>query len=127
LPGYVFRRSDPAIVGIEILGGTIKPGYPLMRADGVSIGNIMQIRDRDNVLKEAYKGQRVAISIKGKVMVGRQIDEGDVLYTDIPREHVTTWLSKYRNELRDDESIVLEEIINLKKRQDPFYGFIPYR
>lgn len=27
LPGFVFRRSDPAIVGVEILGGVIKPRY----------------------------------------------------------------------------------------------------
>jgi len=103
LPGYVFRRSDPAIVGIEVLGGTIKPGYPLMRSDGAEVGVVMQIRDRDNVLKQAVIGQRVAISIKGKVMIGRQIDEGDVLYTDIPKEHVVVWLTRYKSELRDDE------------------------
>lgn len=124
LPGYVFRRSDPAIVGIEVLGGTIKPGYPLMRSDGAEVGVVMQIRDRDNVLKQAVIGQRVAISIKGKVMVGRQIDEGDVIYTDIPKEHVVVWLTKYRNELRDDEKSVLEEIIKIKRKTDPLYGFV---
>jgi len=66
LPGYVFRRSDPAIVGIEVLGGTIKPGYPLMRSDGAEVGVVMQIRDRDNVLKQAVIGQRVAISHQGQ-------------------------------------------------------------
>lgn len=124
LPGYIFRRSDPAIVGIEVLGGTIKPGYPLMRYDGVFVGNIMQIRDRDNVLGEASIGQRVAISIKGKVLVGRHIDENDVLYTDIPKEHVIVWLTKYQNELREDEVGVLKEIISIKRRQDPLYGFV---
>ncbi|MEM4602122.1 MAG: translation initiation factor IF-2, partial [Desulfurococcaceae archaeon] len=87
LPGYVFRRSDPAIVGVDIVSGTIKPGYSLMRGDGVNIGVVMQIRDRDNVLKEAVRGQRVAISIKGKLMIGRQVHEGDLLFTDIPNEH----------------------------------------
>ncbi len=124
LPGYVFRRSDPAIVGIEVLGGTIKPGYPLMRSDGAEVGVVMQIRDRDNVLKQAVIGQRVAISIKGKVMIGRQIDEGDVLYTDIPKEHVVVWLTRYKSELRDDEKSVLEEIIKIKRKTDPLYGFV---
>lgn len=124
IPGYVFRRSDPAIVGIEVLEGTIKPGYPLMRSDGVSIGNIMQIRDRDNVLKEARKGQRVAISIKGKILIGRHVDEGDVLYTDIPREHVTQWLTLYQEELTDDEKKALKEIINIKRSSDPLYGMV---
>jgi translation initiation factor 5B len=124
IPGYVFRRSDPAIVGVEVLEGTIKPGYPLMRSDGVSIGNIMQIRDRDNVLREARKGQRVAISIKGKVLIGRHVDEGDVLYTEIPREHVTQWLTLYSEELSDDEKKVLKEIISIKRSSDPLYGMV---
>lgn len=124
LPGYVFRRSDPAIVGIEVLEGTIKPGYPLMRDDGVEVGSIMQIRDRDNVLKQAITGQRVAISIRGKVMVGRHIDEGDILYTDIPKDHVVVWLTKYSGELREDEKRALEEIIRIKRRSDPLYGFV---
>jgi translation initiation factor 5B len=124
IPGYVFRRSDPAIVGIEVLGGTIKPGYPLIRDDGFEVGSVMQIRDRDNVLKQAVVGQRVAISIKGKVMVGRQIDEGDILYTDIPKEHVVVWLTKHHGELRDDEKTVLDEIIKVKRKSDPLYGFV---
>lgn len=122
LPGYIFRRSNPAIVGIEVLGGVIKPGYPLMREDGVRIGTIMQIRDRDQALKEARAGMEVAISIKGRVLVGRHIDEGDILYTDIPKDHVKQWLTKYKNELSDDEKSVLNEIIKIKRKQDPFYG-----
>lgn len=122
LPGYIFRRSNPAIVGIEVLGGVIKPGYPLMREDGARVGTIMQIRDRDQVLKEARAGMEVAISIRGRVLVGRHIDEGDILYTDIPKDHVKQWLTKYKNELSDDEKSVLNEIIKIKRKQDPFYG-----
>jgi len=124
LPGYVFRRSDPAIVGVEVLGGVIKPGYPLMREDGTSLGVIMQIRDRDNVLKEARVGQAVAISIKGRVMIGRHVDEGDIMYTDIPRDHVVKLLTKFKNELSNDELMVLNEIIKVKRKQDPLYGLI---
>lgn len=124
LPGYIFRRSNPAIVGVEVIGGVIKPGYPLMRKDGMRLGTIMQIRDRDNVLKEARAGQSVAISIRGRILVGRHVDEGDILYTDIPKQHVHLWLTKYKNELSDDEKMVLKEIIEIKKKQDPFYGLV---
>jgi len=124
IPGCVFRRSEPAIVGVEVLNGIIKPGYPLMRSDGMNLGVIMQIRDRDIVLKEARVGQSVAISIRGRVMIGRHIDEGDVMYTDIPREHVKQWLTKYRVELSNDELIVLKEIIDIKRKIDPFYGLV---
>lgn len=124
LPGFVFRRSDPAIVGVEVLEGTIRSGYPLMKDDGEDIGTIMQIRDRDNVLKEAKSGQQVAISIKGKVLVGRHIDEGDVLYTSVPATHVKVWLSKYKTHLSESELKALEEIIKIKRNKDPFYGLI---
>jgi translation initiation factor 5B len=95
-----------------------------MRDDGVPIGSIMQIRDRDNVLGEARRGQQVAISIKGKVLVGRHVDEGDVLYTDIPREHVVQWLTVFSNELTEDEKRALAEIIKIKRAQDPLYGVV---
>jgi translation initiation factor 5B len=123
LPGYVFRRSDPVIVGVEVLGGVIKPGYPLMRSDGRRIGEIMQIRDRDKVLREARAGQEVAISIRGRVLVGRHVDEGDILYTDVPSEHARMLQSRFSGEISDDEKLVLDEIIKIKRRSNPLYGF----
>ncbi len=124
LPGYIFRRSNPAIVGVEVIGGVIRPGYPLMRQDGMRLGIIMQIRDRDNVLKEAKTGQSVAISIRGRILVGRHVDEGDVMYTDVPKEHAKLWLTKYKRELSGDEKMVLHEIIKIKRKRDPLYGLV---
>lgn len=122
IPGYVFRRSNPAIVGVEVLGGVIKPGYPLMREDGKRIGTIHQIQDRGKTVQEARAGMAVAISIRGHVLVGRHIDEGDVLYTDIPEKHAIMWLTKYKSELSNDEKVVLKEIIKIKRRQNPTYA-----
>jgi len=125
IPGYVFRRSEPAIVGVEVLSGIIKPGYPVMREDGKRIGEIMQIQDKGKPIPMARVGQAVAISIRGRVMIGRHVDEGDVLYTDIPNSHVKILLTKYRNELSDDEILALKEIIKIKRKSDPTYAFIP--
>ncbi len=122
IPGYVFRRSNPAIVGVEVLGGVIKPGYPVMREDGKRIGTIMQIQDRGKTVQEARAGMAVAISIRGHVLVGRHIDEGDVLYTDIPEKHAILWQTKYRNELSDDEKMVLKEILKIKRKQNPAFA-----
>ncbi len=119
LPGYVFRRSEPAIVGIEVLGGVIKPGYPLMRVDGKHVGEIMQIQHMGKPIPEARKGSEVAISIRGHVMVGRHIKEGDILYTDIPIHHIRIIVEKYRNELEEDFREVLREIIKIKGRERP--------
>ena len=125
IPGYVFRRSEPAIVGVEVLSGIIKPSYPLMRGDGKRIGEIMQIQDKGRPIPMARVGQAVAISIRGRVMIGRHVDEGDVLYTDIPNLHAKILLTKYRNELSDDEILALKEIIKIKRKSDPTYAFIP--
>ncbi|WP_460123631.1 translation initiation factor IF-2 [Stetteria hydrogenophila] len=116
LPGYVFRRSDPAIVGIEVLGGVVKPGYPVMSADGRPLGRIMAIKDRDRSLPEARPGMAVAVSIQGRVLIGRHVDEGDVVYTDVPASHAVELLTELRPYISDDEISVLKEIAEIKKK-----------
>lgn len=122
LPGYVFRRSDPVIVGVEVLGGIIKPKSPLIKKDGRKVGEIQQIQDNKKTVEKATKGMEVAVSIKGNVMVGRQIEEGDVLYTDVPKEDLEILLTKYKDIITDDMKEVIKEIINIKKSSDPTYG-----
>ncbi|QGR18832.1 translation initiation factor IF-2 [Stygiolobus azoricus] len=122
LPGYVFRRSDPVIVGVEVLGGIIKPKSSLIKKDGRKVGEIQQIQDNKKTVEKATKGMEVAVSIKGNVMVGRQIEEGDVLYTDVPKEDLEILLTKYKDIITDDMKEVIKEIINIKKISDPTYG-----
>lgn len=109
LPGYVFRRSDPAIVGVEVQAGKIKPGYPLVKPSGAYVGSVMQIQESGKALSEATIGMKVAISIKGDVMVGRQVKEGDVLYVAVPDEHLEL-LEKFKSLLPEDEASLLEEL-----------------
>ena len=122
LPGCVFRRSDPAIVGIEVLAGIIRPGYPLMRADGRQLGEIMQIQSRGKPLNEARKGDEVAISIRGNVMVGRHFGEGDVLYTDPSEGDLDNVLTKFRNYITPDMIPLIKEIIKIKQRKEKGFG-----
>jgi translation initiation factor 5B len=124
LPGFVFRRSDPAIVGIEVLGGSLRAGVPLMRADGKRVGEVMQIQHMGQPVREAKIGQEVAISIKGNVMVGRHIDEGDVLYTDIPFDHAKTLVTKFKNVLTQDSIEALKEILKIKAVREVEYSLL---
>jgi translation initiation factor 5B len=114
IPGYVFRRSDPAIVGVEVLGGIVKPGYPVMDASGRPLGRIMAIKDRDRSLAEARTGAAVAISIQGRVLVGRHVDEGDIVYTDVPAEHASKLITEFQDMLSLDELMTLKEIVEVK-------------
>ncbi|MCD6411812.1 MAG: translation initiation factor IF-2 [Thermoplasmata archaeon] len=119
LPEYVFRMSDPAIIGIRVIAGRIKPGIKLMREDGRVIGTIKSIQSEKKSLQEAIQGQEVAIAIDGAT-VGRQIKAGEILYTDIPEKDVKKL--KEMDVLTSDERDVLEKIIQIKRKTDKFWG-----
>jgi len=121
LPGYVFRRAKPAIVGIEVLAGTIKPRLSLIDREGREIGEILQIQDRGKAISAAEKGAQVAISID-KPTVGRHIDEGDILYVSIPESHAKKLLSKFTGRLSLDELECLDEIVKIMSSKKLFWG-----
>jgi translation initiation factor 5B len=81
LLGHTFRTSKPAIVGMQVLAGTIKSGYKLKK-DGKEIGEIKAIQSEGVSVAKAETGDKVAVSIEGPT-VGRQIHEGDELTTII--------------------------------------------
>jgi len=118
LPGNTFRISKPAILGVRIVAGTLRVKTPLMRQDGRSVGTVKSIRTGEQSLSEAKQGEEVAISIDD-ITIGRQIKEGDILYSDLNEREVK--LLKDEN-LSVDESMVLEEIKNIKRKENPFWG-----
>jgi translation initiation factor 5B len=111
LPGYVFRRSDPAIIGIEVELGKIKPGLILMNKNKKILGSILQIQDQGKPIPEAVKGMQVAISIKGEAFVGRNLFEGEELFSVIQRDEAKIWLEKLKDELNEEEIKYLERCI----------------
>ncbi len=119
-PGYVFRRSDPAIVGIDVLGGTLRPGFKLMKKDGERIGTVKELQEEQESVSEAEMGDELALSITGP-LVGRQIKEGDILYVDVPAKEMAT-LREISGMLSEDEVGVMSEIIKIKQKKDPRYG-----
>ncbi|MFQ5999959.1 MAG: translation initiation factor IF-2, partial [Candidatus Bathyarchaeia archaeon] len=121
LPGYVFRRAKPAIVGIEVLAGRIKPKYTLVKEDGQDVGEIMQIQDRGQAVSEADVGMQVAVSLN-KPVVGRHIHENDVLYVKVPEEHAKILLTKFQERLSPQQLEVLNEFVETMRRKSPFWA-----
>ena len=122
LEGYVFRRAKPAIVGVEVLAGRIKPKYILVRAeDGKEVGEVQQIQERGKTLPEAGQGMQVALSID-KPIVGRHIFEKDVLYVKVPEHHAKALLTKLADRLTAEEQDVLNEYVNMMKKKMPFWA-----
>ncbi|MBD3191760.1 MAG: translation initiation factor IF-2 [Candidatus Heimdallarchaeota archaeon] len=125
LPGFIFRQNKPAIVGVEVLGGRITPNTGIIRGtDGKKCGSIKQIQEHSQSLSVAKKGDEVAVSIRGPT-VGRQIDEGMDLFIDIPEPVVRKLRQEFEDELTVDEQEVLEEFIELKRKEtgDSWWGF----
>ena len=117
LPNCIFRRSDPAIVGVKVLAGILKPNIKLMDSEGLKVGEIKAIQDKGQSIKEAKPGAEVAISIQGGV-VGRNIEEDDILYTYMTERDLKE-MKAVLHLLSDDQKNVLREIaeIVLKKKQ----------
>ena len=115
LKGFVFRRSDPAIVGVEVLEGIIKAKYPLVNSEGKRIGIIQRIQDQGKDVGEAVSGKQVAVSID-KPMVGRHIFEGDVLYVDVPPQHMRVLMTKFKDYVSPLELKLLEELSSLGRK-----------
>src|SRR5208282_4927577 len=64
LPNCIFHRAKPLVVGVEVLGGRLKPKYGLMRKeDGSDLGEVDQIQDQGKTIPEAKVGMQVAISM----------------------------------------------------------------
>ena len=121
LPGYVFRRAKPAIVGIEVLAGRIKPKYSLVKEDGEDVGEIIQIQDRGEAISEAETGMQVAISLD-KPVVGRHIHEKDVLYVRVPEADAKALLKKFQDRLSAEELEALNEFVDMMRRKSLFWA-----
>lgn len=119
LDGYVFRKSNPAVVGIEVLEGKLKAGTKLMK-NGKTVGEAKSIQDEKKSVSEAGKGKQVAISCP-KVTVCRQIDENDILYSDISEEEFKKF-KENKDFLDEDSKKILKEIASIHRENNPVWG-----
>jgi len=118
LEGYIFRASKPAILGVKVLSGEIKPKLTLIKEDGKFGGEINSIKTQDKFLSSAEKDDEIAIALKG-VTVGRQIEEGEVLYVAIPED---SFRKMKELELDEFEKETLEEFLKIKRKENSLWG-----
>jgi translation initiation factor 5B len=113
LPNCTFRVSKPAIIGVRVLAGEIRPGQKLIRDDGKSVGKIKSIQMEKRSLQKATQGMEVAVAIEGAT-VGRQIKPGQIMLVDISRQEIQKLLDM---DLTPDERDVLEKLIKIKREK----------
>jgi translation initiation factor 5B len=121
LPDCVFRQSNPAVVGVRVLGGKLRSDVDLIKTDGKKVGHLKTMQLRQESIREADPGLEVAISIEGAT-VGRQVSVGDDLFVDVPERHIKVLEREMVKTLNTSTQEILTEFTTMKRKGDPFWG-----
>ncbi len=124
LRDHVFRQNDPAVVGVEINSGTLKNNSRVVKFDGnepVRVGQVKGIQEQGEDIDEIRAGNRVSVAIDGPT-VGRQIEEDDELWTELPEKHAKILEQELKSEIPADELEALNMYLEKQRKRDPFWG-----
>jgi translation initiation factor 5B len=122
IPNCIFRRAKPAVFGVEVLGGRIKPKVSLLRIeDGSDLGEVEQIQDKGKAIGEAKVGMQVAVSMD-KPIAGRHVFERDILFVKVPEADAKLLLSSHLDDLTSEEQEVLKEYVSMMRKKIPFWA-----
>ncbi|MFH1174316.1 MAG: translation initiation factor IF-2 [archaeon] len=119
LQNCIFRQSNPAVVGVEVLVGVLQKGMPLMK-NGQRLCIVKSMQKEKENIDRAEKKDQIAISLPD-VVCGRHLFEGDVLYSDIPEEQFRE-LKKFKKHLARDELDLMKEIAEFHRKDNPVWG-----
>lgn len=121
LPGYVFRQKSPAVAGFEILSGKVEPGYRVMTEEGKSLGEVKGIQKEGENVSKAEKGEQLALSIT-KGVIGKNVEEGDTLITDMPEQDFLLVKNKLRKYMPEEDVETTKKIMRIKRKDNPLWG-----
>jgi translation initiation factor 5B len=124
LDDHTFRQSNPAVVGVEVLSGTVKNNQRVVKWEGdkpTRVGELSGIQEQGEDVSEARAGTRVSVAIDGPT-VGRQIEEGDELWIELPEKHAKILEQELSTEIPADELEALQSYLDKHRRRDPFWG-----
>ena len=124
LPDHTFRQNDPAVVGVEVISGTLQNNRNVGYFEGNEferVGDLSGIQKQGDDVDEARAGERVSIAIDGPT-VGRDIEEGDTLWTEVPEKHAKILEQELKEEITADEREALQGYLETRRKRDPFWG-----
>jgi translation initiation factor 5B len=117
---HVFRQSDPAVVGSRILSGRLERNVSVER-QGERVGTVQGIQSQGEDIESAEQGDEVSVAIDGPT-VGRDVKEGDVLYTSVPEKHAKALEQEFDDLLDEATREALDEYLEQKRQVDPFWA-----
>lgn len=119
MPNCVFMNKNPLLLGCRIVEGQAKVGTPLCvpAKDKIYIGRITGLQKNHEDVKEAKKGDEVAVKIemeKGgqNIIVGRQFDQTHQIVSKLSRESINELKANFKEDLTDEDWRL---VIKLKK------------
>jgi len=116
MQGFVFRHSKPAVIGVKVLEGKLRPGIKVFNEKGRIVGKVSAVQIQGKSVDQAAKGQEVAVSISGSAaIVGRNLEENKVLYSYIPASQFNE-LKEMGSYFNMEEQELIEEIHELEKK-----------
>ena len=124
LPDHTFRQNDPAVVGVEVIAGTLQNNRNVGCFEGNEferVGSLSGIQKQGDDVSEARAGERVSIAVDGPT-VGRDIEEGDTLWTELPEKHAKILEQELKDEITADEREALSSYLDTRRKRDPFWG-----
>jgi translation initiation factor 5B len=120
LKGYIFRQNNPAVFGVDVIEGELRTNMKLMKKDGTKLNIVKGLQADSKKVDKAEKNKQVAVSIDG-ITVGRHINEGDILYSEINQEEFRK-LKEMKEVLSKEEIGILKEIAEIKRKENPMWG-----
>jgi len=118
---FIFRKSKPAVVGVSVLAGSIKPGVQLMRDNGKIIGTVKQLQNQNITIQSARAGDKVACSIDDATYE-KDFSDNEILYTFIPEKDFLKIKKGLASFLSKSEIELLKEIAAMQRRANPLWG-----
>lgn len=119
MPDHVFRKNNPAVIGVKVLEGVLTPGCTLMDENGEKIGTLKSIQEENESVEEAERGSQVAASIQGPT-IGRDLEKSQIMLTDVTSKDYQR-LQELEDLLSEGEKSVLEEIVEIKDEKNPHW------
>ncbi len=121
LSQYIFRQCNPAVFGVEVIAGKLKPGVKLMTEEGVIVGAVKTLEDQGKKLEELKMNQQAAISVPG-LTIGRQVDGDDILYVDQSEASYRLLKGRARKHLKKSDVEILKELAEIKRKERSTWG-----
>ncbi|KAJ3019641.1 UNVERIFIED_CONTAM: hypothetical protein HDU68_010583, partial [Siphonaria sp. JEL0065] len=128
IPGMVFNKRSPIIMGVDVVEGVLKIGTPICVVDEnkhiTSLGKCTGIELNKKVIQEVKKGGP-SVSIKLEVpgydtpkMFGRHFTQDQELYSHITRASIDILKTTFRADLSMDDWKTVKRIKTILNQSD---------